>query len=63
MTEAQKQWIDDASYETLLRRWRTAAVGDQMFQGDTGDHYSKVMAQKKSEDPDGAVRASKNIGW
>lgn len=61
MTPDQKRWIDSASYEQLLEKWRFAPVGDPMFQGDTGDYYSDVMSQKKSKCDH--VQASKNIGW
>jgi hypothetical protein len=61
MTPEQQRWIDSASYEQLLEKWRFAPAGDPMFQGDTGDYYSDVMSQKKSSC--GHVRASKNIGW
>ena len=64
MTESQKEWIDNANYEALLRKWRFAATGDPFFQGDTGDYYSKAMAkQREAEGHDASVRASKNIGW
>jgi dihydrodipicolinate synthase/N-acetylneuraminate lyase len=63
MTAEQQAWIDHAGYEDLLRRWRFAAVGDVMFRGDTGDYYAKTMNEKKAADPDGAVAASKKIGW
>jgi hypothetical protein len=63
MTEEQKRWIDNASYETLLRKWRFAPVGDPMFQGEDGAYYSKVMFAKRDAAPDAAVRASKNVGW
>lgn len=61
MTPDQKRWIDSASYEQLLEKWRFAPVGDPMFQGDTGDYYSDVMSQKRSSCDH--VQASKNIGW
>ena len=64
MTDDEKQWIDNNSYEGLLRRWRNAPCGDPIFQGDTGNYYSKVMARKRDEvGPGGAVAASKRIGW
>ena len=63
MTDEQKVWIDNATYEQLLERWRFAACGDPMFQGDAANHYSKVMQEKKSADPEGAAAASKRIGW
>lgn len=63
MTEQQKLWIDTASHEQLLRRWRFMRVGDPFFQGDTGEYYVKVLAEKRATDPAGHVRASKRIGW
>jgi len=63
MTPEQKKWIDEATYEDLLRKWRFAASGDPMFQGDAGDYYAKVMVEKKAYDPAEAVAASKRIGW
>ena len=62
MTPEQKEWIDKASYETLLCKWRFAPAGDVIFQGEIGECYSKVMSEKRAADPAGAVAASKNIG-
>ncbi len=62
--DEMKKWIDDATYEDLLRKWRTSPSGDAFFQGELGDYYTKVMIRKRSEvGHDAAVRASKNIGW
>lgn len=59
-----KAWIDGASYEELLRKWRfTPAGGNTMFQGATGIYYSKRMAELRDSDPQEAVNASKRIGW
>lgn len=64
MTDQQKEWIDNADYESLLRRWRNAPSGDSIFQGDTGKYYQEVMAEKRKAVGNGAhVQASKNIGW
>ena len=63
MTPEQKKWIDEATYEDLLRRNRFAPIGDPMFRGDTGDYYSKVMNEKRAANPGEHVRASKAIGW
>ncbi len=64
MTDVQKQWIDNTSYEGLLSRWRNApAGGDPIFQGDAGKYYSDAMAKKKAEvGHDAAVATSKNVG-
>lgn len=64
MTEQQKQWIDSSSYEQLLRRWRESPIGSDWFHGDTGEYYSKVMAEKREKvGNDEHVRVSKSIGW
>ena len=64
MSESQKKWIDDASYEDMLARWRFAELGDQMFQGETGDYYAKVMHQKRDAlSQKDQVSASKSAGW
>ena len=59
-----KAWIDAASYESLLSKWRFAAVGDPFFQGEVGQYYSATMARKRAEvGQSEAVMASKSIGW
>jgi hypothetical protein len=64
MTAEQREWIDNASYEELLRRWRHAPIGDPMFQGEAGKYYSEVMARRKAEGGQAAaVAASKRVGW
>jgi hypothetical protein len=63
MTDTQKDWIDGASYYTLLDRWRNAPIGDSMFSGDTGKYYG--IAMKKAKDkllPGEQVAISKAIG-
>ena len=63
MTDEEKHWIDNASYEDLLRKWRFAPCSDAFFQGETGKYMAKAMTEKRIADPDGAVAASKRIGW
>ncbi len=59
-----KEWIDNASYESLLSRWRMAPAGSPWFQGDVGQYYKERMAAKRDEvGPGEHVRASKSIGW
>jgi len=59
-----KDWIDNASYEELLSKWRFAPIGDLFFQGEIGNYYSKKMAEKRKEmDISEHVKISKNIGW
>lgn len=62
MTPEEKYWIDNASYEKLLRKWRFAPVGDSFFTGETGSYYAEKMNQKRRElDPEEQVRISKDI--
>ena len=65
MTQQERRdWIDNASYEQLLSRWRNAPVGSPFFTGEMGYYYRDVMARKREEVGNTAhVRASKNIGW
>lgn len=64
VTDAQRrEWIDGASYEELLRKWRFATTGDPFFRDEIGVYYSQTMARKREADPSTAVAASKNIGW
>jgi len=60
--EEMRTWIDNASYEDLLSKWRFAAVSDPFFQGEIGLHFAKMIRQrfKNTLDP---VAASKRVGW
>ncbi len=61
--EAKKR-IDDMGYESMLSLWRGAPSGHPMFQGETGDYFAKVMAEKRARvGPAEHTRASKSIGW
>jgi len=63
MNEDMKKWIDNASYESLLSKWRNAPIGSPWFQGEVGQYYAKVMAEKRSQVGNAEhVRASKSIG-
>jgi hypothetical protein len=64
LTEEQMlDWIDQASYEDLLRKWRFDPPGDGWFVGPIGEHFRRVMNAKRAANPSGAVEASKRIGW
>lgn len=63
-TEEMTKWIDNASYEQLLARWRNAPIGSAWFQGEVGEYYTEKMKTKRAEVGDEEhVRASKAIGW
>ena len=62
--DEMKNWVDNASYEQLLSRWRFAPDGDLMFQGEIGNYYTEVMKKRREEvGNEEHVRASKSIGW
>lgn len=64
MSTEQKKWIDAASYEQLLRRWRFGVTGDSIFHGEIGTYYHRKLREKRAEV--GAVehmRLSNVIGW
>lgn len=62
--EQMKEWIDNALYEELLRKWRFAPSGNPFFIGEVGSYYSKKMAEKRKEVGEAAhITASKSIGW
>jgi hypothetical protein len=64
LTPENKAYIDNLSYEGLLRKWRFAPAGDSWFQGETGDYWSQRMRKlKESMSNDEYVAASKKIGW
>ncbi len=59
MTTEQKDWIDNASIEDLLRKWRFASSGDPMFKDATGEYFAEVM--KKKRDDTAYTAASKRL--
>lgn len=65
MTDEQKRWIDNASYEELLRKWRFTPSGDPMFTDEpTYSHFTTMMRKRRDElGPEGAAAASKAVGW
>jgi hypothetical protein len=66
MTEQEMiAWIDGASYEELLSKWRFAPAGDPFFKGPVYDHYCAKMKEKRNASGGQAehARASKSIGW
>lgn len=60
LTPEVKAEIDALSYVDLLRRWRYAPVGDEMFRGESGQYWkSRMFELKKTVDH---VAASKEVG-
>jgi len=59
-----KAWIDKATYEELLRKWRFAPAGSPLFTGEVGEYYKERMTRLKAIVGDEEhVRVSKAIGW
>jgi len=65
MTEDEmKKWIDGASYEELLRKWRFGKSGSPWFRGHVGEYFGRVMSEKKAALPPGeAATVSKRLGF
>ena len=62
--EKFKKQINNMAYSETLSKWRFAPLGDPMFQGELGEYFIKVMAEKESKLISGEKTAiSKNIGW
>lgn len=59
-----KRYIDSMSYKEMLTLWRNAPAGHPYFQGEVGDYYTKIMAEKrKAISDEDHTRISKEIGW
>jgi len=59
-----KKWIDEATYEQLLKKWRNEPCPSPFFDRETGVYYREVMTKKRTEvGHDEHVRASKAIGF
>jgi hypothetical protein len=62
LTPALRSEIDLKTYDELLRRWRFSPVGDPMFQGESGEYWSRRMAELRRQGVD-HVAASKRVGF
>lgn len=49
MTPGEKNWIDNASYEELLEKWRRAPWDSPWFKGKTRTYFYKAMEKKRNE--------------
>lgn len=58
-----KHWIDNASYEDLLAKWRHTPSGAIILTGITGLYYQMVMGDKRGRlSSDDRVAISKRVG-
>ena len=60
MTDAQKHQIDGMSREEMAAKWRFAAPGDPLLQGDTGQYFADVFFKGKGGF---SPEISKGLGW
>lgn len=62
--ELMIEWIDNATYDQLLSRWRFSPIGSPFFSGKVGVHFTEVMRKRETEVGDAEhTAASKRIGW
>ena len=62
--EQMKSWIDNASYEMLLSKWRFEPIGSPWFCNEIGDYFVETMKKKREEILyDEQVETSKRLGW
>lgn len=62
--EEMKAWIDTASYEEMLNKWRFEPSGTPWFQGEVGIYFDEAISKKREEiGEEAAIRANKNVGW
>ena len=61
LTLELKETIDRFTHYDLLSRWRSAPVGDEMFQGESGEYWRKRMGELRDKDPEQAVANSKAL--
>jgi hypothetical protein len=62
--EKMKAWIDNATYEQLLSKWRYEPIGSPWFAGELGKYYSDVMKKRREEISDEEkIATSKKVGW
>lgn len=58
------KWIEEASLEDLLRKWRKEPAGSPWFAGgEVTRTYTMRMAKLREENPAEWVAASKRVGW
>lgn len=62
--EEMLAWIEEASYEELLQKWRFEPGGSPWFVGEMGVYYQQAMTNRKNElSHEEQVVTSKKVGW
>lgn len=60
----RKAWIDNATYEQLLKKWRHDPSSSPWFQPPLGEYFRDVMHEKRKALSSGqATQISKSVGW
>ncbi len=59
MTIEEKLKIDSMSQYHMAHLWRFAKFGEPLLQGETGEYFQKVFAEKGGFTPE----ISKSLGW
>ena len=55
-----KKWIDNASYDQLLYKWRYAPSDDPIFDSEIKEYYRKILFERKSIKQKTVVKEIKN---
>ena len=58
-----KQEIDGLTYPQLLCKWRFAAMGDALFNGESGDYIAARLQAFRDAPGVDEVATSKAVGW
>lgn len=57
-------WIAQADYESLLRKWRFEQPGSSWFKGPVGEAYRKAMFKHRTTlSITDAMEISTRVGW
>lgn len=56
-------WIQNATTEELLQKWRFDASPSPWFEGYVGGVFRDEVAKRRKDDPAGWSKASKLVGW
>lgn len=64
MTEEQKNWIDNSTFEQLFAHRRFAPAGDPIFRNkEASEYFARRMTEKEIEEGVDRVAISKRIGF
>lgn len=61
LTDEVKAYISTLSYKDMLKRWRFGAIGDPIFQGESGNFWVQQMEIKRNFVDHAGI--SKELGW